>query len=131
MLNIIGIGTDLVKIERIDNVLKKYGIRFAKHILSNNELLRYSQMGTYKKQVHFLAKRFAAKEAFVKALGTGVSEGVILKDIEILHDGLGKPSIHCLHITETKLREKNIQTIHLSLSDEKDYALAFVVVGGS
>ena len=87
---IYGIGTDVVEVSRIKLALKKYGLKLAKKILTSNELLAYSKV---KSKENFLAKRFAAKEAFAKAFGTGLRGSVNFKSIEVTHDSLGKPLI--------------------------------------
>ena len=89
-MKIIGIGTDIVNIKRIDHSLRKYGFSFKNKIFSKNEI---SYCEKRKNSSAFYAKRFAAKEAFSKALGTGIRKGVNLKDIEISNNVQGKPSI--------------------------------------
>ena len=122
---IYGIGTDIVEVKRIREVLNKYGIVLAKKILTSQELL------TYKKtegKANFLAKRFAAKEAFAKALGTGMRSPVNFKSIEIIHDLLGKPKIKTVPELTILMKSHNIKHCHLSISDEKNIAAAFVIL---
>ncbi|WP_107928842.1 holo-ACP synthase [Neisseria animaloris] len=121
---IYGIGTDIVALSRIEKLHKKYGQAFAERLLSRIELLEYPQAG---RPVNFLAKRFAAKEAFAKAVGTGIRLPVSLRNIGIGHDALGKPEFHCEPELQKWLKEKGIKRVHLSMSDEKDKVLAFAV----
>lgn len=122
---IFGIGVDIVKVARMQANLEKYGARFAEKILSQDEMQEFSAS---KQQAHFLAKRFAAKEAIVKALGTGFSGGITLGQIVISHDEHGKPYINFLDMAFTLKRELGIGECHISLSDEEDYAVAFVTL---
>lgn len=120
-----GIGTDIVNLSRIEKSIEKFGENFAKRILHEEE---FNIFQSHSQPVAYLAKRFAAKEALVKALATGFRQGIILPDIQVVNDGQGKPDIK-LHGKAREFAEKNnITAIHLSLSDEKDVALAFVVV---
>jgi holo-[acyl-carrier protein] synthase len=120
-----GIGTDIVKLSRIEASIEKFGETFAKRILHAGE---YEIFQSHAQPIAYLAKRFAAKEALVKALATGFRQGITLSDIQVVNNEQGKPDIK-LHGKARELAEKNnITTIHLSLSDEKDVALAFVVV---
>ena len=122
---IYGIGTDVVEVSRIRLVLKKYGLKLAEKILTNNELLAYK---TAKSKESFLAKRFAAKEAFAKAFGTGLRGSVNFKSIEVVHDSLGKPLLKYYNKLHILVEEKNIYHCHLSISDEKNIAVAFVIL---
>ena len=127
-MKIFGIGTDIVNIKRIDKSLKKYGSHFKNRIFSKKEIIycekRKNSSASY-------AKRFAAKEAFSKALGTGIKKGTHFKNIEITNDDLGKPSIKLNGATEAflkkKLRKKKY-CVHLSLSDDKPWAQATVII---
>jgi holo-[acyl-carrier protein] synthase len=122
---IFGIGTDIVSIARIADNLARYGERFAARILSDAELDLYRSSP---RQAHFLAKRFAAKEAAAKALGTGIRDGLSLRDIRVENDPLGKPLLAFSPTGEEKLRQRGIQASHLSLADEEGYAIAFVTL---
>ena len=121
---IYGIGTDIVALNRIEKLHKKYGQAFAERLLSRIELLEYPQAGS---PVNFLAKRFAAKEAFAKAVGTGLRSPVSLRNIGIGHDELGKPEFICEPELQKWLKEQDIRRVHLSMSDEEDKVLAFAV----
>jgi len=121
------IGTDLIQISRIEKLYFKYKDTFAKKILSNLELERFNSLHKNSK-VHYLAKRFAAKEALVKAFGTGFRNGIWFTDFSILNNELGAPCVK-LHNKALELANKNnINNIFISLSDEKQYALAFVIL---
>jgi len=122
---IYGIGTDIVEVKRIKEALNKYGVALAKKILTSQELLTYKK--TEGKE-NFLAKRFAAKEAFAKAMGTGMRSPVNFKSIEIIHDPLGKPIIKTISKLTLLVESHNIKHCHLSISDEKNIAAAFVIL---
>ena len=121
---IYGIGTDIVTISRIERLYKKYGITFAERMLSRIELLEFTDASD---QVNFLAKRFAAKEAFGKAVGTGLRVPVTLRQIGVGHDALGKPEFMCEPEWQQWLNKKRIQEVHLSFSDEKGQVIAFAI----
>ena len=122
---IIGIGTDLCDIERIEAALNRYGERFARRILVDSELVRFQG---HAKPAGYLAKRFAAKEAFSKAWGTGIGEAVGWHDVAVAHDARGKPLIAPSSAMAEKFATEKIVATHISLSDEDDHALAFVVL---
>lgn len=119
-----GIGTDLVLLSRIARLHEQYGSQFARRLLSPVEWLEFPQAG---RPVHFLAKRFAAKEAFAKAVGTGLRVPVSLRHIGVGHDRLGKPEFICAAPLAAWLAAQGIGRVHLSLSDERDHVLAFAV----
>ena len=125
-MNIFGIGTDIVNVERIKKSLKnKY---FLKRIFNEKEIEKCKRIN-YK--VNCFAKRFAAKEAFSKALGTGISKGIYFKEIVILNKKSGKPYINIIgqtkKILKKKFKKKKIK-VSLSIADEKKYAVAFVTI---
>jgi len=122
---IFGIGTDLVHIPRIQTLLDKHGDKIASRILSGTEFEAFQQA---KNQAGFLAKRFAAKEAAAKALGTGFRNGLSLRHIEVSNDDNGKPQLQFLERGLELLAELNIGRSMISLSDEQDYAVAFVTL---
>ena len=124
---IYGIGTDIVDINRVRNVIKKYGFRFKKKCFHENEINRsekkYNSVESY-------AKRYAAKEACAKALGTGLARGVFWKDIEIKNNVYGKPFV-ILHKNAKNFLKSNFNSkskIEISLSDEKEFAIANVII---
>ena len=127
-MKIFGIGTDIVNIKRMDKSLKKHGKSFKNRIFSNSEI-KYCE--NKKNPSSFYAKRFAAKEAFSKALGTGIKGNIIFKNIEIRNNKNGKPSIklNCYvdHYLKKRVRNKKY-SIHLSLSDDKPWAQATVII---
>ena len=122
---IFGIGADIVEVKRIRNLdsLEK----FADKILSLNELEVFKSQ-TDEKQVTFLAKQFAAKEAVSKALGTGIGKDIRFNQIEILRNSDGKPYLNHDGMITTIFNDLGITKTHVSLSDEKEYVLAFVIL---
>ena len=121
---IFGVGTDIVKFERLERSLERHGDKFAERILSPNELEQYQDKNN---KVAFLAKRFAAKEAISKALGTGMRKGIDFKHLEVSNDELGKPQVSLYFQAKDWASEQNIEQVHLSISDEKDVAVAFAI----
>lgn len=122
---IFGIGTDIVEVARIEDSLKQFGDAFAKRLLADSEFASYQASQI---KARFLAKRFAAKEAFSKALGTGLRAPATFQNIAVSHDDLGKPILVLAKELHVFLEEKNIKNMHLSVSDEKNLAAAFVVL---
>ena len=127
---IITSGIDIIDIRRIKKTIDKYGYRFKKRCFHKGEIKK-SELRI--KSIESYAKRYAAKEACAKALGTGLAKGVFWKDIEIKNDKLGKPKIK-LHNKALKLfnnlgKNKNC-SIEVTLSDEIDYAIANVIIYG-
>lgn len=122
---IFGIGTDIVEVARIKASIEEFGDAFAERILAESELASYHASGV---KPRFLAKRFAAKEAFSKALGTGLRAPATLQNIAISHDALGKPVLMLAPELQALLAAKNITHMHISISDEKNLAAAFVVL---
>ena len=125
-MNIYGIGTDIVSIKRIKLSLKKKN--FINRIFNEKEILKCKKVVN---RYNCFAKRFAAKEAFSKALGTGISNGINFNEIIVLNNKSGKPYINLKGTTEKKINKifkKKKTKISLSLSDEKDYAVAFVTI---
>jgi holo-[acyl-carrier protein] synthase len=117
---IYGVGSDLISLERIRYALSAFGNKFLQRILTRNELNYYIEMHNEDNKIAFLAKRFAAKEAISKALGTGIGESLSFKDIEISNNEEGKPLVKVERFPDIK--------IHLSLSDEKEgLAMAFAI----
>ena len=127
-MKIFGIGTDIINIKRINNSIKRGGYNFKKKIFSDKEI-NYCEKK--KNPSQFYAKRFAAKEALSKALGTGISQGINFKDIEISNDKFGKPSILLKGFTAKYLKKKiksKKYNIYLSLSDDRPWAQATVII---
>jgi len=125
MAAIYGIGTDIVRIERIAASLERFGERFARRILTDAEREGYARSS---RPAHFLARRFAAKEAAAKALGLGISQGLSFRQIGVSHDELGKPRLEYSGRAADYCWEQGIGTSHISLSDERDYAIAYVTL---
>jgi len=124
---IIGIGTDLVKISRVKKIHKKFSKNFAERILHKNEKRIYRDL---KEPATYLAKRFAAKEALAKALGTGIAHGVTFQEIETANDENGQPSVTLHGETMKVAKGLGVKRIFLSLTDEDKYAVAYVVLEG-
>ena len=125
-MNIIGNGVDIVENRRIKKSLKNNG--FLYRIFTKNEI---DQSRKIKNKVNFFAKRFAAKEAFVKALGTGISNNVNFKDINVKNNINGQPLMNISNNLKRLLKQKfkiNKYRLHLSLSDEKKHSIAFVII---
>ncbi len=125
-MSILGIGTDIVSIDRIKNSLKNKN--FVNRIFNENEIIKCKKI---KNSINCYAKRFAAKEAFSKALGTGISNGINFNEIVVLNNKSGKPYINFIGQTKKTLNKKfkrKKTKISLSLSDEKKYAVAFVTI---
>ena len=125
-MEIIGNGVDIVQNSRIKKLVKNQ--KFILRIFSNNEI---NESKKIKNKVNFFAKRFAAKEAFVKSIGLVFRRGINLKDIYVRNDKLGKPNI-MFSSKVKKILNKKFSTksfnIFLSLSDEKDYSIAYVIL---
>lgn len=132
---ILGIGIDLLNIERVEILFSKFGDdRLFNKILTEEEINEYKK--SQKNPVNFLAKKFSAKEAFSKALGTGIGRGINFSDITIKNDILGKPIIvlndkGCNFLENYyKLDFKNLQ-IDLSITDEKPFVNCFVIISSN
>lgn len=123
---IFGIGTDLVHIPRMEGLLLKHGDKIAERILSESEFVIFQQTSTNK--ASFLAKRFAAKEATAKALGTGFRDGLSLRHIAVTNDKNGKPELQFFERAISLADELKIGRSMISLSDENEYAIAFVTL---
>jgi holo-[acyl-carrier protein] synthase len=127
-MKIFGIGTDIVNIKRMKQTLSKNGNVFKKRIFSKGEI-NYCEKK--KNPIPYYAKRFAAKEALSKALGTGIRKGINFKNIEISNDRYGKPTIQLTGSTENYLKQKikkKKYSIYLSLSDDAPWAQATVII---
>lgn len=129
---IYGIGTDIVMVERIAALIKKWGDRFPRRVLGPDELREYQRRLSRGQHgsgyaCRYLAKRFAAKEAFSKALGLGLRAPMTLLSLQILNNQRGQPLAVARNELEPYLRARGL-TAHVSLSDEVDSAVAFVVI---
>ena len=122
---IVGIGTDLITVERMERIWQRHGERLCAHILSPEERLEFAAV---KDPGRWLAKRWAAKEAFSKAAGTGMRAPLKWAGISITHDELGRPGLAFAPFIQAWLHRRGVDTCHLSISDEREIASAFVVL---
>ena len=122
-----GIGTDVVSIQRIAGVLERHGERFVQRVLTPAERARYERT---KQKASHLAKRWAAKEAFAKAIGTGIHPPFTWQSIAVTRDPKGAPGIEPSAAMATYLRERGVKRSHVSLTDDAGVAVAFVVLEG-
>jgi holo-[acyl-carrier protein] synthase len=122
---IYGIGADLVEIGRIEKALERFGDRFAKRILCEAELKRFK---AHRRPAAYLAKRFAAKEAFTKALGTGIHAPANWHGVWVVNRRSGKPELQFSNALKELLKKRQIQRTHLSLTDERGMAAATVIL---
>ena len=130
---IIGIGSDLCNIERIQNSLDRFGERFLNRVFTEVERARaekrpFTRAGTY-------AKRFAAKEAFSKAVGTGFKSGVFMRDIGVVNKASGQPTLHLTGGAKQRLDDMtpsgHAVEVHLTMTDDHPFAQAFVIITAS
>jgi holo-[acyl-carrier protein] synthase len=122
---IFGVGTDVVEIERIQKALERFGDKFAKRILCEPELRRFR---AHRLPANYLAKRFAAKEAFTKALGTGIRAPANWHGVWVANLSSGKPILEFSEPLKKFLKKQGVAQAHLSLSDEKGVAFATVIL---
>jgi holo-[acyl-carrier protein] synthase len=122
---IYGIGTDIVRVARMRESLERHGEKFARRLLTPGE---FEEFQRDPRPAHFLAKRFAAKEATAKALGTGFASGLSPRHIGVTHDANGKPILEYLERAAEMCLSLGIGASHVSISDEEDHALAFVTL---
>jgi holo-[acyl-carrier protein] synthase len=122
---IFGVGTDVVEIERIEKALARFGERFAQRVLCDPELKRFR---AHNKPAAYLAKRFAAKEAFTKALGTGIKAPANWHGVWVINHASGKPELQFTDALKALLAAKGIQRSHVSLTDERGVAMATVIL---
>ena len=121
----IAIGTDIVEIQRIASTLERQGDKFVQRILTKSEIVEYQARGN---SVAFLAKRFAAKEAIAKALGTGIGRGISFQQLIVSNNSDGAPQVELQANAAERLKQLGGSKVLLSLSDEKSYALAYVAI---
>ncbi len=122
---ILGIGTDITSVKRIDKIFKRFGNDFVRRILTIEEVEEFKQSN---QAVAFLAKRFAVKEAAAKALGTGFRQGVSYQDIGLRHSDLGKPELEWHGRAREVALNNGMVHSHISVSDELEYVIAFVTL---
>ena len=122
---IVGIGVDIAEIARVDKLRQKFGDRFARRVLTDDELIEYRRRD---QSAAFLALRFAAKEATAKACGTGIGKQLGFHSMQIDHDDLGKPILRFLPAADALVDRLQIRNALVSLSDERHYVVAMVVL---
>ena len=122
---IYGVGTDVVEIQRIEKALERWGDRFAEKVLVESELARFQ---AHRLRANYLAKRFAAKEAFVKALGTGIRSPANWHGVWVANLASGKPVLEFSAALSRLLEGRGVTQTHVSLSDEKGIAFATVIL---
>jgi holo-[acyl-carrier protein] synthase len=122
---IFGIGTDVLEVARVDRVYQKYGEHFVKRLLLPGEL---EQLKRTKRTVRFLAMHFAAKEAIVKAMGTGFAHGVWIRDVGVVQNELGKPEVIYSERGARMCERLGVGEGHITLSDEAGLVVAVAVL---
>ncbi len=125
---ILGVGTDLCDIGRIERALARFGDKFARRVLVASEFERFRR---HRKPAAYLAKRFAAKEAFSKAMGTGIHFPVNWHNVWVENARSGKPSLKFSRPLAALLKRRGVAEVHVSLTDEIGMASAFVVLEGA
>lgn len=120
-----GIGIDLVENDRIEKIIRKWGQKFLQRVFSEEEI---NYCGRHIQSAIHYGARFAAKEAFLKALGIGLGMGVKLREIEVVHDDNGKPDLSVRDGAHLQIEKRDIKRIHLSLTHTKNYATAIVLL---
>ncbi|SEI69038.1 holo-[acyl-carrier protein] synthase [Allopseudospirillum japonicum] len=123
---ILGLGNDLADIRRFQALLDQHGLKITRRILAEPELAAWPASAHI--QAAFLAKRFAAKEAAAKALGTGFRYGMSLRHIFVTSDSLGAPQLHMVQAAAQRAQDLGVQHMHLALTDDGHYALATVIL---
>ena len=122
---ILGLGSDIVEIARIEGVISRSGDRLAKRVLSASEWAQYQ---AHQQPVRFLAKRFAVKEAAAKAFGTGIRGGLAFNQFEVYNDELGKPGLRFFLHAQELAQQLGVAHVHVTLADERHYACATVII---
>jgi holo-[acyl-carrier protein] synthase len=124
----IAIGTDIVEIDRIAKVYARQGDKLATRILTASEMTRFLSFANESVKVSFLAKRWCAKEAIAKALGTGIAKGIGWQEMEVFNNDLGAPIVELNGAAKARLELLNGSHVLISLSDEQHYAVAFCTI---
>ncbi len=122
---IVGVGVDIAETIRFENLYSRYGERIARRILTESEQVEFARRNN---PASYLATRFAAKEAAAKALGTGFGCGVGYKSIEIKNNNQGRPILKFINSALELARQKQVENVFVSLSDEKHYVVAMVIL---
>ncbi len=125
---ILGIGMDLVEVPRIEAALVRHGVRFAQRVLAESEFRRFA---AHARPAAYLAKRFAAKEAFSKAMGTGMRHPVSWRSICVINHESGRPDFELAPELQALVRSRGIVRVHLSITDERSLAAAYVILEGA
>lgn len=121
-----GVGVDILEKERVFTIHKKYGKRFQERVLGDSEI-KAIEGKSLNNKIRFISNNFACKEAVAKALGLGFTEGISLKEIEILRKPSGQPFITLNGNTDKVAKNIGIKKFHVSISDTKKLSMAFVV----
>ena len=121
-----GVGVDILEKERVFTIHKKYGKRFQERVLGDSEI-KAIEGKSLNNKIRFISNNFACKEAVAKALGLGFTEGISLKEIEILRKPSGQPFITLNGNTDKVAKNRGIKKFHVSISDTKKLSMAFVV----
>lgn len=124
---IVGVGMDIVEVERVSRLWRDYGTRFAQRILADEER---AELAALARPECLLAKRFAVKEAFGKAIGTGIRYPVTWTRVGLGHDELGRPHLKLHAEIEQLLAARGVQRHHVSVTDERHFASAIVILEG-
>jgi len=124
-MELVGIGTDIVKLSRIKALYDQWGARFLLRILSSHER---EALASLSHKIPYIAKRFAAKEAVAKALGTGIGEKAAFVEISIENETSGKPKVVLYGKAKEFATSVGVGKVHISLSDEREYAIAYVIL---
>ena len=122
---LVGIGIDIVEIQRVERLLERFGDRVARRLLTEREFKQFVGRG---RPARFVASRFAAKEAAAKALATGIAGGVGFHTIEIVNAASGQPRLELFAAAREHARQLGVAAMHVSLSDEKHYCVALLVL---
>ncbi|HHS13853.1 MAG TPA: holo-[acyl-carrier-protein] synthase [bacterium] len=125
---ILGTGVDIIEIERVARIIEQYGDPFCQRLFTAREREYCSSLGSAKSRAQCYAARFAAKESFFKALGTGLRGGLKWTDVAVVHDERGKPVLYVEKEAEKRIREARISVMHVSLSHERTHAIAVVIL---
>lgn len=129
---ILGVGSDLIDIRRVERVLERHGGRFIRRCFTDAEIAKAERRRGAGTHIATYAKRFAAKEACAKALGTGFADGVYMKDIGVVNDSTGRPSIVLTGGARERLQKITppgmVSSLHLTITDEPPLAKAFVMI---
>lgn len=124
----IAIGTDIIEIERIAEVFSRQGDKIVKRVLTPAEIERFAAISNEQSKIAFLAKRWSAKEAIAKALGTGIAKGIGWQQMELVNNDLGAPEVLLSGSAQARLLELGASKVLISLSDERHYAVAFCTI---